>query len=147
MDFTSKLEILQIAALEQARQFLETVRATVPTTLPFPEFVVECLYFVIEQAPHSRLFMLDHAREASFDPVRMYFENTQLIDDWVEFFREPYMQALRNGEVNSQVILVKLVHWFGRISTSYLQYPLVGESKADIRESLRVFVAGALAVK
>lgn len=145
--FTSKLEILQMASLEQARQFLHTVRSAVSVTLPFPQYVAECLYFVIDQAPSSRLFMLDYAREASFDPVQMYFENTELIDEWVEFFREPYTQALRKNEVNSQVILVKLVHWFGRICTSYLQYPLAGESQEDIRESLRVFVAGALARK
>jgi AcrR family transcriptional regulator len=142
--FSSKLEILEAASVEQAQQFLLEVRHSVKADGDFAKFVGDCLIYVIEKAPHSPLFTLDVSKGSGFDPVSIYFNSPELIAEWVKFFREPYTEALRRREINPQVQLMKLVNWFGRISTSYLCYSLPGESQQEIRDSVNVFLVSAL---
>ena len=142
--FASKKEILLAACLQQAKDFLIEVRRCVPQQENFPDYMVDCLTYVIEQAPKSKLFMLDVTQGADVDPVAFYFANDALIDDWIEFFHDPYLEALRRQQINPAIKLEKLVNWFGRLATSFLQYQLAGESAEDIRESIEVFFVNGL---
>ena len=144
LHFSSKKEILIAACIEQAHMFLAEVKNNVPNQQDFPKFVADCLIYVIENSPNSKLFMLKIAEGTSIDPVALYFSNQEFIRNWVDFFEEPYMEAINNKQINPDMLLVKLVNWFGRISTSYLQYPLENETPEDIRESVKVFLLSAL---
>ena len=142
--FASKREILEAASVEQSARFLDEVRAAVPAGLAFDEYVFGCLCHVIEKAPSSPLFTLDIARDTDLDPVALYFASPDIIAGWVELFRGPYTEALRARTLKQDVVLEKLVAWFGRITTSYLKYPLPGETPEEIRDSLRVFFIAGL---
>ena len=142
--FDSKKDILFAVCLLQAQEFLEQVKAEVKYKKDFPKYLIDCLIYVIEEAPKSRLFMLDIAQGTGIDPIALYFGNPSLIDDWIELFQEPYNKAMIDRQINPDMNLTKLVNWFGRISTSYLQYPLPGESPEEIRDSLQVFLLSAL---
>jgi AcrR family transcriptional regulator len=142
--FASKREILEAASVEQSSRFLDEVRAAVPADQPFDDYVFGCLCHIIEKAPSSPLFTLDIARDTDLDPVALYFGSPDIINAWVELFRGPYTEALRTRTLRPEVRLEKLVAWFGRITTSYLKYPLPGETQEEIRDSLRVFFVTAL---
>ncbi len=142
--FSSKQEILEAVCIEQAKYFLKRVKNEVPPQEDFPRYLCDCLFYVIKHSSQSPMFMLKAARGAELDPVAFYFSSERLIDEWVELFQQPYIDALRKHQINPQIQLTRLVNWFGRISTSYLQYPLAGESDEDILESLRLFVENAL---
>ena len=142
--FASKREILEAASVEQSSRFLDEVRAAVPADQPFDDYVFGCLCHIIEKAPSSPLFTLDIARDTDLDPVALYFGSPDIINAWVELFRGPYTEALRSRTLRPEVRLEKLVAWFGRITTSYLKYPLPGETQEEIRDSLRVFFVTAL---
>ncbi|MCG8669396.1 MAG: TetR/AcrR family transcriptional regulator [Pseudomonadales bacterium] len=145
--FKSKKEILTVACLEQARLFLIEVQQQVPKTNDFPTYVADCLYYVVTEAPNSKLFVMDVSKGSSLDPVALYFGNVALIEDWIRFFQEPYVEALRSKVLNPEVKLNKLVNWFGRLATSFLQYKLDGETNQDIRESIDVLFKSALEAK
>lgn len=142
--YKSKKAILQAACVVQAKAFLEEVRSCVSQDSDFPHYVRDCLLYVIERAPQSKLFMLDVGKSSELDPVAFYFGNNELIQDWIDFFQAPYVEALRKQQINPEIKLDKLVNWFGRICTSFLQYRLAGETTADIKESLDVFFLQAL---
>lgn len=144
LHFASKKEILIEASIEQAHMFLNEVKCNVPNQQDFPKFVANCLIYVIENAPNSKLFMLKIAEGTGIDPISMYFGNQEFIQNWVAFFRDPYLEAVDSKQINPDIQLLKLVNWFGRISTSYLQYPLENETPEDIRESVKVFLLSAL---
>ncbi|OUS25318.1 hypothetical protein A9Q99_22270 [Gammaproteobacteria bacterium 45_16_T64] len=142
--FKSKKDILIAACIEQAQMFLQEVRNNVPANEDFPNFVLDCLIYVIEESPKSTLFMLDVSQGTGLDPVALYFKNPQFTQDWIAFFQQPYDTAITKQQINPDMQLIKLVNWFGRISTSYLQYPLDYESKEDIRETVKTFFLGAM---
>lgn len=142
--FKSKKQILEAACIEQAQLFLKEVKQEVEASNDFPTYVVECLLYVIDKAPKSNLFMLDIAQGTGFDPIALYFNNATLIQDWINFFEEPYVEALRNRQINPEIRLEKMVNWFGRISTSYLQYALEDEDFNEIQRSLELFFLNAL---
>lgn len=144
LHFSSKKEILIAACIEQAHMFLTEVKNNVSNQQDFPKFVANCLIYVIENSPNSKLFMLKIAEGTSIDPVSLYFSNQEFIQNWVNFFEDPYLEAINSKQINPDIKLVKLVNWFGRISTSYLQYPLENETPEDIRESVKVFLLSAL---
>jgi AcrR family transcriptional regulator len=144
LHFSSKKEILITACIEQAHMFLAEVKNNVSNQQDFPKFVADCLIYVIENSPNSKLFMLKIAEGTSIDPVSLYFGNQEFIQSWVDFFEEPYREAMDSKQINPDMKLVKLVNWFGRISTSYLQYPLENETPEDIRESVKIFLLSAL---
>ncbi len=144
LHFSSKKEILIAACIEQAHMFLAEVKSNVPNQQDFPKFIADCLIYVIENSPNSKLFMLKIAEGTSIDPVSLYFSNQEFIQNWVDFFEAPYMEAIDRKQINPDIKLVKLVNWFGRISTSYLQYPLENETPEDIRENVKVFLLSAL---
>ena len=137
-----KRERLHVA--QRLHRGVDEVRAAVPAGLAFDEYVFGCLCHVIEKAPSSPLFTLDIARDTDLDPVALYFASPDIIAGWVELFRGPYTEALRARTLKPDVALEKLVAWFGRITTSYLKYPLPGETPEEIRDSLRVFFIAAL---
>ena len=144
LHFASKKDILIAACIEQAHMFLEEVKNNVPHNHDFPSFVTECLIYVIENSPNSKLFMLKASEGTDIDPIALYFSNQEFIQGWVNFFQEPYMKAADCNQINPDMQLVKLVNWFGRVSTSHLQYPLENETPEDIRESVKVFFLSAL---
>lgn len=140
--FQAKNDILVAATLEQAHLFLEELKRTVPPSDDFPAFVVESLCFVIRKAPSSRFFMLQMARGVGMESATIYFKDKALMGEWMDHFREPYIEALRKGQINPAIELRELLTWFGRIATSFLQYPSGGED--ETKAMLDVFVAGAL---
>lgn len=140
--FKAKNDILVAATLEQAHLFLEELKRTVPPLDDFPSFVVESLCFVIRNAPASRFFMLQMARGVGMESATIYFKDKALMGEWMDHFREPYIEALRRGQINPAIELRELLTWFGRIATSFLQYPASGEGEP--RAMLETFVAGAL---
>lgn len=142
--FKSKKDILIAACVEQAQHFLNEVKRNVPPNHDFPIFVQDCLIYVIEESPKSPLFMLDISQGTGLDPVALYFNNPQFTQDWMDFFERPYQDAVNNRDINPDISLMRLVNWFGRISTSFLQYPLAHESSADIREIVRTFFLSAM---
>lgn len=142
--FNSKKEILAAVCLEQAKLFLAEIEERVKPSKDFPNYFFECLLYVIEQAPKSRFFMLNIAQGTGIDPISLYFGNPQLIQDWVNLFQKPFENAQQKGNINPDIKLIKLVNWFGRITTSYLRYSLEDETPEEIRESLKVFTLSAL---
>ena len=144
LHFASKKDILIAACIEQAHMFLDEVKSNVKNQQDFPKFVADCLIYVIENSPNSKLFMLKLAEGTGIDPIALYFSNQEFIQNWVDFFEESYMDAMNSKQINPDVQLLKLVNWFGRISTSYLQYPLENETPEDIRESVKIFLLSAL---
>ncbi len=142
--FKTKNDILVAATLEQARLFLAELRATVEPSDDFTDFVLDCLCFVIARAPSSKFFMLQMARGVAIESATIYFNHPALMSEWLEHFREPYIEALRKGRINPAIELHALLRWFGRIATSFLQYPAPGEGEQALRETLEVFVGGAL---
>ena len=142
--FDSKKAILESACLVQARSFMEEVSVNVPCTGSFPDYIGECLYYVVTQAPKTQLFMLEVTRGTGVDPVAFYFGNDELIGEWIAFFQPAYLEAVHLRELPVAIALDKLVNWFGRICTSFLQYPLAGETPVDIRESIDLFFTNAL---
>ncbi len=142
--FETKNDILVAATLEQAHLFLEALKSAVAFAGDFPGFVVDCLGFVIRESPRSRFFMLQMARGVGTESATIYFNQPTLVAEWIDYFREPYIAALRKGELNPAVELGDLLQWFGRIATSFLQYPPSGASDDDLHATLDVFVGGAL---
>jgi AcrR family transcriptional regulator len=142
--FETKNDILVAATLEQAHLFLEGLKGAVASSGDFPAFVVDCLCFVIRESPRSRFFMLQMARGVGTESATIYFNQPTLVAEWIDYFREPYIAALRKGQLNPAVELRDLLQWFGRIATSFLQYPPSGASDEDLRATLDVFVGGAL---
>jgi AcrR family transcriptional regulator len=142
--FATKNEILVAATLEQATLFLDTLAKTVAPSDDFPTFVLDSLCFVIREAPHSRFFMLQMSRGVATESASIYFNHPALMAAWVDHFRESYISALRKGQINPAIDLHGLLNWFGRIATSFLQYPPSEEGEANLRQTLDVFVGGAL---
>lgn len=142
--FETKNDILVAATLEQAHLFLEELKRAVAPSDDFPAFVVDCLCFVIREAPRSRFFMLQMSRGVGAESATIYFNHADLMAEWVDYFREPYIVGLRNGQINPAIELRELLSWFGRIATSFLQYPVSGDGDHDLRATLDVFVGGAL---
>lgn len=142
--FKTKNDILVAATLEQAHLFLEGLRKAVPHSADFPTFVVDCLAFVIREAPRSRFFTLHMAHGVATESATVYFTHPRLMHEWLDHFREPYITALRKGQINPDIELVPLLNWFGRIATSFLQVPASPEVERDLRATLEVFVGGAL---
>jgi AcrR family transcriptional regulator len=141
--FETKNAILVAATLEQAHLFLEQLRVSVLPGDDFAAFVVESLCFVIRESPGSRFFMLQMARGVGTESATVYFNEPSIIEEWVAHFQEPYVEALRRGQLNPAITLRELLPWFGRIATSFLQYPATGGDEA-LRATLDVFVGGAL---
>lgn len=142
--FKTKNDILVAATLEQAHLFLVDLRRTVSPEDDFPEFVVSCLCFVIQKAPTSRFFMLQMARGVATESATIYFNHPTLMAEWMDHFREPYIKALRNAQINPAIELHELLMWFGRVATSFLQYPSPADGEHDLRTTLDIFVGGAL---
>lgn len=141
--FETKSAILVAATLEQAHLFLAELRRSVVPGDDFATFVVECLCFVIRESPRSRFFMLQMARGVGAESASIYFNEPAVRTEWAELFREPYVAALRKGTINPAIELRELLPWFGRVATSFLQYPAPGDDAA-LRATLDVFVGGAL---
>ncbi len=142
--FETKNDILVAATLEQAHLFLEELKRTVTPAADFPSFVVECLLFVVREAPRSRFFMLQMARGVATESATIYFNHPELVSEWLDHFRDPYVAALREGQINPAIELGDLLTWFGRVATSFLQYPAGSGGDVALRATLDLFVGGAL---
>jgi AcrR family transcriptional regulator len=141
--FKTKNDILVAATLEQATLFLDQLEGAVAPSHDFPAFVLDCLCFVIREAPRSRFFMLQMARGVASESASIYFNHPALITAWLDYCREPYITALRKGQLNPAIELPGLLNWFGRVATSFLQYP-TSEAEGSLRATLDIFVGGAL---
>lgn len=139
--FSSKQEILAAATLEQARGFLAQLREAVPPQEDFAGYLVDCLCYVIREAPHSRLFMLHGAQGAGLESAALYFSHPALTREWLEFLRTPCERARQQGQLPAGMKLEALGSGFGRIAMSFLQFPARGE----LRPAIEPFVRGALA--
>lgn len=142
--FKTKNDILVEATLEQAHLFLADLKQSVRPGDDFPSFVVDSLVHVVRKSPTSRFFMLQMSRGVAVESATIYFNHPALIAEWLEHFREPYIDALRRGQINPAIELPELLKWFGRVATSFLQYPAGGTSKKELRATLELFVGGAL---
>jgi AcrR family transcriptional regulator len=140
--FETKNAILVAATLEQAHLFLEQLKEAIRPGDDFATFVVESLCFVIRESPRSRLFMLQMARGVGTESANVYFTEPSVLSGWLAYFQEPYVEALRKGQVNPEVTLRELLPWFGRLATSFLQFP--ARDGDAVRKTLEVFVGGAL---
>lgn len=138
--FKTKHDILVAASLEQAHLFLQELKQAVQPGEDFPAFIIDCLCHVIEKAPASKFFMLQSARGAAIESASVYFSHPALSREWMDFLRGPYDEARRRHQINPALTLEAVANWFGRIATSFLQYPLRG----DLRQVLTVFVGGGL---
>lgn len=142
--FKTKNDILVGASLEQAQLFLEELKAAMSGQDDFPVFIVDCLCFVIQRSPTSRFFMLQMAKGVAMESATIYFNHPDLMRGWLDYFREPYILALRKGQINPAIELEALINWFGRVATSFLQYPLDNKSPDALRHTLDIFVGSTL---
>ena len=142
--FKTKSDILRAASIEQASLFLQQMKAAVPPGEDFPGFYIDCLCYVIEQAPDSRFFMLQASAGLALDSALVYFTDPQLYDDWLQFFEPAFNTAQAQQNLNPDIKLVPLLNWFGRIATSYFQFRSEADTPEAIRTYLLTFVEPAL---
>jgi AcrR family transcriptional regulator len=138
--FKTKNDILVASTLEQAHLFLEALEREVAPSDDFPAFVVDCLCFVIREAPRSRFFMLQMARGVATESATIRLNHPCLIAEWLDYFREPYIEALQKRRINPAIDLGDLLNWFGRVATSFLQYPASGDRDKAARRKLDLFI-------
>ena len=126
--FNSKQAVIQAVVDEQALDFLRSVRHEIEdASLDFPSQLQRYIVYLVEyglQDPGYQLLM----GKKNFAVAGHYYlaskETYKLLDSLV---REPFVEAVRNGEVRDDLDFDGLMAWIGRIVFSYTQIPATAE--------------------
>lgn len=138
--FQSRDEVLSGVILRATAVMAAELQRCVADTETFPDYIVEagaCAYELIPASPVLRLLL----GEDNALLHRVYVTSGEVLGLAVEFLRERYERARREGEVGEEIGLDTLADWIIHIVSAYLLAPPVGE---DLRPLLRKFVAPAL---
>lgn len=143
--FTSKEDILRAAFEQNSSDFIEKLQKQVNPDLPFPEFVVESVMFIIEHSPKEPLYSLNINEELGMESLSHYFASETAARRWIDVFQPGYIRALRSRSINPDMHLMEIIEWVGRLSLSFIQHPRISHtSLQEIRDSVEHCFGNAL---
>lgn len=137
--FENRDEVLTGVMMRALHQLIDDIRNAVVATDTFADFIVESLVCGVETVPKSPMLALSLQEQSSvFNRIYIVSSETQGI--LVEFFRERFEQAERNGELREGVELLPLIDWLIHVISAYMLAPTAKQSPDDWRKMLRTFL-------
>lgn len=135
--FDNKKALIQAVIDDQAGHFLAAMKQELgDKQLDLAQLVFEMLLYIINKGPdamgHQALLGNQHLDGGAF-----YLQSDLQRAMLNELLEESFIKARRSGAVNQQLELDVLTQWLGRISLSFIQYPLPdNELKALLKSCL-----------
>lgn len=141
--FENRDEVLTGVVMRALHRLIEQVRNDVAETDNFGDFIVEALVSGVEAVPNSPVFSL-LLQEQSMVISRVYIVSPETLATLVDFFRERFEQAKRDGELREGIELLPFIDWLIHLVSAYMLVPTGTQSSDDWRKMLRTFFVPAV---
>lgn len=122
--FDSKQAIVEYIVDEQAVEFLDEMQQVLSKhSNDFPALLKAYIHYLVEHGPQAQGHQMLLGSKNINNTRQMYFSSKNIYRMWDAIMREPFNQALAQGQIRKTVDYKILMEWVGRLVFSFIEMP------------------------